>query len=306
MARPNFFIVGAPKCGTTALDQYLGSHPEIFMCPTKDLNFFSCDLPGIRRVVDEARYLEFFDGAPPHSAVGEASSLYLFSEEAISRIAAFAPDAKLIAVVRNPVDLVYSLHSQLLYSHEEDEENFEAAWALQSARAAGRKIPKRASTPRQLQYEAVGRTGAQLERALERIAETRLKVLLFDDFVADTRAAYEEVLAFLGVPSDGRRDFAPVNAGKRHRIPAVGKLTEQPPALLRAVLPTAKKFLGLKEFGLLDKVRAVNDVPLRRPPLRPAFRNELNEVFRDDIRLLEKLLGRNLDPWLTGSAAARG
>lgn len=297
MSRPNFFIIGGPKCGTTALDAYLGAHEGIFMCTPKDTNYFSGDLPGMRRVESERAYLDLFSDAS-EGAIGESSSLYMYSREAVPAILDFAPEARLIAMVRNPIALVESFHSQLLYSMEEDVEDCEAAWRLQAARARGEHVPPKGVCPEQLQYREVAMLGAQLQRVYELVPRDRVKVVVFDDLADDTAAVYREVLSFLGVADDGRTEFPKVNTRKEHRSAAVGQFTEQPPALLRTIVAEAKRVLGVKEFGLLNRVRAVNDRAMVAPGLSPAFRAELSDTFRDDVNLLGELIGRRLDHWL--------
>ncbi len=142
---PNFFIVGAPKCGTTALYEYLRPHPSIFMPRHKEPHYFASDLgtyPFIKTLDD---YRRLFDGAgPQHLRVGEASVYYLRSTTAIANIRAFNPDAKLIAMFRNPVEMVHSLHSQLLYVAEENESDFEPPGGFRSGAArAKRSLPAR-------------------------------------------------------------------------------------------------------------------------------------------------------------------
>ena len=103
--RPNFFIVGAPKCGTTAMTTYLRDHPQIFMPLQKEPHYFAEDYPIFREVWTEKQYLHLFRSADSsHLAVGEASVWYLYSDHALPRIKAFAPDARIIVQVRNPVD----------------------------------------------------------------------------------------------------------------------------------------------------------------------------------------------------------
>ena len=140
--RPNFFILGAPKCGTTALSEYLREHPRAFVSQPKEPHYFCGDFdyyyaPGQR---SEEHYLRLFDAATDdHLAVGEASVWYLYSADAARNIAAFDPATRVIVMLRNPVDLVPSLHSQLLYMLDEDEPDPARAWELQEARRRGER-----------------------------------------------------------------------------------------------------------------------------------------------------------------------
>ncbi|MEQ9093167.1 MAG: sulfotransferase, partial [Miltoncostaeaceae bacterium] len=204
--RPNFFILGAPKCGTTALSEYLRRHPQVFMSSPKEPHYFCDDFdyyyaPG-RRSLDH--YLHLYDGAgPEHLAVGEASVWYLYSQTAAANIAAFDPGARAIVMLRNPVEMVPSLHSQLLYTVDEDERDPARAWALQEARARGDRLPAGVRVPAFLQYGPAASYAAQIERVMAVFPPERLLVILFDDFRADTAGTYRRTLEFLGVPDDG-------------------------------------------------------------------------------------------------------
>jgi hypothetical protein len=125
--RPTFFIVGAPKSGTTALAVYLQDHPMVCFSEDKEPQYFALDLPGQRLVTDEAQYLAFFHPSETNKIAGEASVFYLYSKVAIQNIAKFDQNAKLIVMLRNPIDIVHSFHAQLVFSGEEDERDFAEA-----------------------------------------------------------------------------------------------------------------------------------------------------------------------------------
>ena len=127
MKKPNFFIVGAAKCGTTSLYRYLRQHPDVFMPEQKEPNFFGSDLSYRFPRISQARYLSCFAKAKGETRIGEATTIYLYSEKAAEEIKAFSPEAKIIIMLRNPVDVLYSYHSQQLYSGNEDIPDFEEA-----------------------------------------------------------------------------------------------------------------------------------------------------------------------------------
>lgn len=298
--RPDLFIVGAPKCGTTALSEYLRQHPRILMSRPKEPHYFGADLgyyfsPGN---ATPEHYLGLFAGATAeHLAVGEASVWYLYSQSALREIRAFAPHARVVAMVRNPVELVPSLHSQLRYVLDEDQPSVEAAWRLQGERAAGRRLPPTARVPAFLQYGAVARLGAQVERLLQVFPAEQVRVLLLDDLRADAGAVYREVLAFLDVPDDGRTAFPRVNENKAHRAGALARVTQRPPRALVGAAGALRRAVGVERLGVLERVRARNRVVAARPPIDPAFARELARYFRDDVALLGGLIGRDLSAW---------
>lgn len=308
MRRPNFFILGAPKCGTTALSEYLRGHPQVYMSTPKEPHFFCDDFdyyyaPGARTL---EHYLHLFDAAgDAHLAVGEASVWYLHSQVAARRIAEFDPAARAIVMVRNPIDMVPSLHGQLLYEVDEDQPDVRRAWELQGPRARGEALPPRVRVPAFLQYGDAAMLGAQLQRVYASIPREQVLVLVFDDLRADAGAVYRRALEFLGVPDDGRDDFPRVNPNTVHRAPAVARLTQRPPRAALAAARAIKRITGRRRLGVLDRVRARNRVEAERTPLDPAFRDALADHFRDDVALLSELIGRDLTHW-TDRAGAGG
>jgi Sulfotransferase domain len=299
VVKPNFFIVGAPKCGTTALYEYLRPHPNIFMSAVKEPHFFAKDLgtyPRIKTAEDYARL--FAESTDVHLRVGEASVYYLRSSVALANIHGFNPAAKIIAMFRNPVDMVYSLHSQLLYWSEEIEPDFEKAWRLQERRSRGLDIPPASRGAFLLQYGEVGRFGSQVQRLLSLFPREQVKLILYDDFTASPAKIYDEVVEFLEVPHDGRSEFPRVNENKRARVAWLRQFYRKPPTVLRDLFRGLKQAVG-DETIVAVKKRLVefNTVKERRQPLPAKLRAELVETFREEVALLSRLMGRDLSHW---------
>lgn len=168
MKKPDFIIIGAPKCGTTSLAAWLGQHPRVFMSTPKELEFFKTDF--ILPFKDDlARYEALFRHAEPHlNAIGEASTAYLRSWVSVSTIMAYNQDARFIVCVRNPIEMTFSMHCQLLFEVWEDELDFQKAW----------EVPR-----------------------------SRILAISLDDMRADTDAVYQKMLIFLGVEDDDRQSF---------------------------------------------------------------------------------------------------
>lgn len=298
MARPDFFIIGAPKSGTTAMAGYLADHRNIHFCEPKEPCFFSTDFPGQQLVRTEPAYEALFDGAgADHKAVGEGSVWYLYSEEALHNIRAYDPQARIIVMLRNPVEQVYSMHQELYHRRYETESDFMTAWGLQESRRAGRGIPKHCKAAGFLQYSAIASYAGQVERLLRVFPPQQVKILLFDDFKADTGRAYRELLEFLGLPDDGRTEFLPALESRRHRLHGLGTfLINQPDWLVRAKTGV-KRALGIDRIGLREMVAKYNTVTEKRAPLPDAFKEELKDHFREDVARLAKILDRDLSSW---------
>src|SRR5262249_50844280 len=182
---PDFFIIGAPKCGTTALSEYLREHPKICFSHIKEPHFFSDDFPSykIDRSLENYMRLNFSHfRRQQHALMGESSVYYYLSAVAVPNILRANPAAKFIYMVRNPVDMVYSFHSQMYFNSAENIPEFAIAWEKQGARIGGRDIPTSCREPRLLQYREVGSLGSRLRSLQSIIPKKQLHVIVFDDF----------------------------------------------------------------------------------------------------------------------------
>jgi hypothetical protein len=299
MRKPNFFIVGAPKAGTTAMSEYLRTHPNVYMSEPKEPNFFAQDVtisPCARNIIE---YLALFNGASPeHLRVGEASVAYLFSKKAPSAIWDFNPEAKIIVMLRRPIDLVYAWHGQLITGGLESIRDFENAWSLQEARSQGQQIPLNCVSPELLCYKKIGQLGSQVKALFEIFPRDQIHFILFDDFIANTGDEYQRLLHFLDLPIDGRVKFPRVNESQRYRWQWLGQFPRWIRRYFARPLSKLREQSSFKGTGLLKIVDYFNVKIEPRPPLRPEFRQYLQEQFYDEVLLLRELLGQQLSSWL--------
>jgi len=306
MKKPNFFIVGAGGCGTTALYEYLNSHPNIFMSNPKETHYFSTDISKESRVFTKLeQYLELFQKAgTKHIAVGEACPSYLYpSKEALRNIYQFNKSAKIIVTIRNPVDMVYtSYFSQLNFNGlNEDQESFEKAWHLQDMRRQGQMLPKYCREPRLLQYGQIGKLGEHLERVYSIFPQEHVKIIIFDDFITSTQKIYQEILSFLGVEDDNRTEFIKINDSKKvYNIRWLHVFTQVPPQFLSHILNHWKPIRDIKN-SIVEQVNGWNSIKAERPPLDENFRKELEDFFHDDVKKLSELVGKDLMHWVESS-----
>ncbi|MBA2556652.1 MAG: hypothetical protein H0V12_04785, partial [Chloroflexi bacterium] len=146
--RPDFFIPGAPKSGTSSMYEYLRQHPEIYLPSLKEPRHFcpdqdsGSDRDGLFFVRDRDEYLALYAGVRGEKRIGDASVQYLYSRVAAERIREFNPDARFIVMLRNPVHMAYSLHGQRLAGGGEDIEDFGEALEAEADRREGRRLPK--------------------------------------------------------------------------------------------------------------------------------------------------------------------
>lgn len=299
MVRPSFFIMGAPKCGTTALSEYLGRHPDIGFSQPKEPMYFCTDFPDIRGVSSEAEYLAkcFGHCGDSHEMAGEGSTIYFYSCEAIPNILTFSPEARFIVMLRNPIDMIYALHAQRMLGLEEDVRDFELAWTLCETRASGSSLPKNCKDPRLIDYKMLGKLGIQLARIYSQVPPGRLKVILFDDLVRDSRSVYLEVLDFLGVEDDGKSLFPKVNGSKKVRSLFLHAMSHKPPEWLVRVLYHVKSVLRVERLGIMSRIRGWNVVHESRQPLSMGMRKLLLEEYSEDIDRLALLINRDLSHW---------
>lgn len=305
--KPNTFIIGAPKCGTSAMAVYLNQHPNVFLCNPKEPFFWSRDYPLLRKlhnVTDEDRYLQLFAAAQDkHSVVCEGSTNYLASKVAVERIVEFNADAKFLVMLRNPVDVVHAFHSECLFAYIEDEPDFENAWNMQDDRLSGKSLPMGCAAPQFLQYRDVASYAGQLERFFDLVPAANRKVIIFDDFAANNAQFFQDTLEFLDLPAFKKESFERVNASHDHKYPLFSKLVLDPPTALKPVVETlrftARQFKG----GWVDQAKHWFRKPTKRTPLTSDFRAELCEFFAEDVLKTSEILGRDLCHWVSVSPA---
>jgi Sulfotransferase family len=301
---PDFFLIGAPRCGTTALSRYLADNPQVCFSTEKEPHYFSLLAPHAAlddlETVYLARYFSHYgDG---HKAIGEGSTSYLYSLPALQRILWINAQAKFIVLVRNPLEMLPSYHLRLLFSVMEEVEDFATAWRLQEERARGERIPKLCLAPQLLLYREVGKFGAQVERLYRLAGRDQALVLLFDDLVRDPGAVYKQVLAFIGVEDDGRTRFQRKLGSKMYRYRWLQQLLYAPLGRNAPVVDTwyrrlnQKKASGRKSW--LKRVARWNMIKVRPAPLAPAMRETLRATFAPDVAKLSTLLHRDLSHWL--------
>lgn len=297
MARhPDFFIVGAPKCGTTSLHHYLRQHPGIFMPAVKELNYFGSDRE-LRHTPKMSRdeYLSLFAGAKAGVRIGEASVSYLRSNVAAGEIVAFAPGAKAIVMLRDPVEMMHALHAELVFLGVEDLKDFGAAMAAEADRREGRRIPAALNNPRAALYREAATFSEQLQRYFDALGRDRVHVIIFDDFRADTAAAVRETFRFLGVDDEFQPTLEVVNPAKVPRLRAVQRMLSSPPSWLRRAArsvvprPTRKR--------IYRQVSRLNARAQARAPMDPELRASLVGEFAPEIGRLETMLSRDLAAW---------
>ena len=301
MRKPNFFLIGAPKCGTSALAHYLGEHPEVVFAYPKEPYYWADDFPGIQRrfgIQSFSKYEALFqDTTQKTVAAGEGSTIYLASSCAVDRILQYQPDAKFIVMLRNPVELASSMHLQQISQLNEDESSFEKAWNLQDERRRNLQLPRGCYEPRLLQYREIASLGRQMDELFRKTDRDRVHVILYDDFQNNVGDTYGETLRFLGLSSDNRQEFPRINEGKVPRIKwLAGVLNGRTGTMVTRFL---KRNLKGPVRNLADRTKKLlTTKPHKRESISIELQNRIREDFMDDVRLLADRTGRDLSRWL--------
>jgi hypothetical protein len=294
--QPNFFLIGAAKCGTTSLARYLAGHPHILFSNPKEPHYFSTDIANPLRISSESDYKWLFRGAKPcHRAIGEGSVSYIQSQVAVPRILGYSPDAKFLVMIRSPIEMFQALHTDNLVGLGEDEPDIERAWRLQDQRRSGRDIPPLCFNLHGLLYGDYCRLSSRLRQLHQWVPRERVWVGLLDDLRKDPNSVYEAALAFLNLPSDGRTQFPIINQSKRLRSQLVMRAT-------LFCMRTKRRFGIRRNLRVATWLTNINVRRWKRPPLRREFHAELCDYFRDEVEELSSLIDRDLSSWLNVNA----
>ena len=299
MSLPNFFIIGAAKSGTTSLYHYLKQHPEIYMSPLKEPRFLAFvdekpnfAGPGDQRhvnytsVTDIDSYRALFSKVKNEKAIGEASVIYLYYYRTVpEQIVRYAPEARLIAMLRHPAESAFSSFLHLARDGHETTHDFARALELEDRRVADNWTPMWHYTRRGFYYE-------QLKRYYDVFGRERLAVFLYEDFKARPLDVLRDIYRFLGVDEDFTPDIRTnYNTSGLPKNQALHRMLTKPSPLKLALKPL------LPQPAMRFARRIINN-NLVRPQLAPDVRQRLIELYREDILNLQDLINRDLSAWL--------
>ena len=295
LRRPDFFIVGAPRCGTTALYTYLRRHPAVFMPDLKEPHHFCDDLDpkhGVKSVDD---YLRLFETAPLTAVVGEASVFHLVSTVAAQNIYQFNPDARIVAMLRDPIEMIHSNHLKNLSLGIETESDFGKALELEPDRFDGPLASiVRGNDGFKLHYRANTRFVDQLKRYYAVFGRDRVFTIVYDDLKNAPGDLYRRLCLFLEIEPIDPGAFEVVNQNIQPRSKVLDRFLRRPPrwasVLSRAMTTSFRQ-------KLLSRLMATNTVARARDPIPIDIRRRLAAELRPEVDRLERLLGRDLAHW---------
>ena len=290
--------------------RYLGYHPRIyiserwFVHPGKrePCHYATDLLPTADKWLSRDYYFSMFRGAEEGDLLGDASVYHLVSSVAAKNIRADNESARIIAMVRNPLDMIPSHHSQMLYCGYESITDLKEALAAEKDRRDGKRLPGKLPFLEILQYRKLARFRDQLMRYFEHFSREQIKVIVFDDFANNAKETVDGTLTFLGVKGElDRQSLEIVNPNKIARSYLFHRATRRPPQTLRLLARTIMpRLLRGAMLTVLHRVNArFNTKYVQRPPLDSGLREELAEEFRDEVWALSSLLDRDLTHWLS-------
>ncbi len=298
--KPNLFIVGAPKAGTTSLYHNLKQHPEIFMSTPKEIHHFCTDLieEGIEFhnhdankftlnvCQDRKQYLDFFAEGVEEKIRGEGSVFYLYSQSAPQNIHQFNPEAKIIILVREPASFLHSLHAQLHYSANDPCADFEKALELESSRRAGKNLPQTTPWPSMLYYSQYPQFTKFIKNYTDVFPPEQIKILLLDQLKEKPLKTMKAVFQFLDVDPDFEPKITVANLHKVERIQIKHK------AKIKQWLT---RYLPMSLRNLIAKIYCtLNRKPQKRAKMDPELERKLKLQYRKEVEKLSKLFDQDL------------
>ncbi|NEO98888.1 MAG: sulfotransferase [Symploca sp. SIO2E9] len=299
MKMPNFLIIGAPKAGTSTIYDYLNQHPQIYMSPEKEPMFFAfkgekmsfCG-PGDDQdvnyyaVTDIETYCNLFKGVSNEIAIGEASTTYLYSQRAPGRIHHHLPNAKLIAILRNPVDRAYSNFLHFVRDCREPLTDFTQALEQEEIRIHN-------NWGYFWHYRHQGFYYGQLKRYFNTFDQGQIKVYLYEDFTANPLSLLQDIFQFLGIDETFVPDMSiRLNVSGIPKNKALNNFLREPNPIKDAIKLFLPDRLGPRLKAHLHRRN------LAKPELSPEVRAEVLQVYREDLLKLQDLIERDLSKWL--------
>ena len=273
------------------MNQYLGQHPDIFIPKDKDKRFFGLDLQMISRLT-EAQFLRRFARADKPFVV-DASVYSLLSKTAASEIKLFSPSAKIIIMLRNPVEMLHAHHAQLVFNGLGEDEpltEFSDAWKAEGGRRKGAQIPPKTRVREALYYRELADYVPQVSRYYDTFGRSCVHVVIYDDFKRDTSETTRAVFRFLGLLDDIALQTPVVNPNTVVRYPVIRWVIARTPNFLKELFPQALRRI----FRFF--VRKANTKVSERPKINEALKREIATYFLPRTPALASLLNRDI-PW---------
>lgn len=291
MKYPNLFLVGAPKCGTTSIFNALARHREVYASPEKEPHFFSKDIYRKKRI-SCSEYAQLFEAVNPsvHKWAMEGSTRYLYSQTAIPEILTKNPDARFVVLVRDPVEMLHSLHNHLYFLGVEKEKDFEKAWEKTLKIDRDLMIEQGCTDPDSLDYKTIAKFGMQVKRMKKHVPYGNYIIFTYEELEFSPHEVIDRLCDFLQLYERNDLFIAQENSSMARKSQTLFNLVQKAGWL--------KKKLGLKRsFGYLRSINRMNEKKNPRKELSSNFVTKVRRYFDADIDILERETGRELSGW---------
>lgn len=286
MALPNFIIIGAAKSGTTSIYHYLKQHPQIFMCPIKEPNFFSSN--PCNYTIKE--YENLYKGTIDEKAIGEASPSYLRSYETPMKIKQLIPHCKIIIILRNPMERLFSdfNYSKCLGVNRGNVDDF---------------LRKQVKNNKGSWYSLgiMIKTGMyydQVKRYIQVFGREKIKINLYEELISKSQQFILDIYKFLEVNSSFFPNIEKIyNVGSKPIIPKLSEFIGNPPAIIKNFFKFLLPMEYIKQKQLIKRILWFN-VRSQKSLMSNETKSYLLKIYHEDILNLEQLIGKDLSDWL--------
>lgn len=283
---PNLFIVGAAKCGTTALADFLGQHPEIYIAPIKEPYYFISN----PEITSESEYLKLFSSVAKEKLVGEATTGYLFDPVSPKLIKEFNPNANIIIILRNPIDMAYSLWKYMSVNGNE-KLGFLPAIEKASERKSDDFVKQCAGRSENYLYIERARYFDQVKRYIDEFGVSKVKILIFEEFIQNPVAVCQGIFEDYDLDRHFRPHVRVINSGGGVRSTFIKALRNRKYPLLKKIF----------SFSVRKRIRGfIRDINVKGgagEKITPHERMVLKNMLSLDVAQLEKLIGRPIKEW---------
>lgn len=284
--KPNLFIIGAPKSGTTSLSKYLSLYKEISFSVIKEPFYWTDEIKNDYKIDTMDQYLRLFHENESTKYLAEASTNTYLDIKAIKKILLFNPKAKFILLLRNPIEALYALHMERVYSFEESEKDFLKIWKNIKE---GKAQEKTQYTDYYKYYEPISE--------LKKVLNTNLKVFITEDLKFQEKFC-KEITNFLGIAYDSSFVLPRTNTAHKHRFNFLASFILRPPKILSPLFLKIRLFLTTQRLPFIERVKSSLNKKINRNPLPEKIREEIKAFFLEDINKTSEILNRDLSNWL--------